>query len=300
MERLTVRVPATSANLGSGFDCLGMALEMHNVVRASPADRTTVSIRGEGAERLAPNERNLIYRSVGAVFGASGQKPPPLAIECTNTIPVARGLGSSSSAIAAGLLIGNRLAGKPLDCGEVIALGAELEGHADNIVACLLGGVKVCVRDGAVVHTANIPVPADLRVVLYIPDFPMRTEQARAVLPRNVPLTDAVFNVGRACLLVAALANGRLDQLRVATEDALHQGPRSRIFPALPQIISAALDAGAHGAFLSGAGSAVLALVSHSEAAVASAMEFAGAQSGISGRTECLSIAREGARIEVS
>lgn len=297
MGVIEARVPATSANLGSGFDCLGLALSIWNTVTASPATTTRVTVRGEGEDRLATDERSLIYRAVGAAFAARGSSPPPLRLECDNRIPVARGLGSSSSAIAAGLLIGNTLMGGPLTPPELIRIGTSLEGHPDNIVPCLLGGIQVSVADRASIVTCPVTVPDRLGAVIFVPNFPLRTEEARAALPRQVLLRDAVFNVGRAALFVAAMERGDLDLLRVATEDALHQPPRTRLFPALPALIRAAVEAGAHGAFLSGAGSSVLALASAREDKIAQAMANAASREGIAGITREAAIDPQGATV---
>jgi homoserine kinase len=297
--RLSVLAPATSANLGPGFDALGLALELRNRVTASLAERTDVLVRGEGEERLSGGRNNLVYRAVGRVYARLGKEPPPLRLECDNRIPLARGLGSSAAAAAAGLVIGNELLGRPFDMPGLVALGAAMEGHADNIAACLLGGIQTCVvlETGDVLH-CHVPVPAGLSAVGLIPSFSMSTREARRVLPTVVPLRAAVWNIGRTALLVAALASGRLELLRAATEDAIHQPPRTVLFPALPRILAAALDAGAHGAFMSGAGSTVLALVSGRDEDVATAMLHAARQAGVGARCLSLRISERGAYVE--
>jgi homoserine kinase len=184
-----------------------------------------------------------------------------LRLRCENVIPPSRGLGSSSAARACGLLLGNRLLGDPFTTEELFELGAEMEGHPDNIAACLFGGVQVCVTGSRGLEHARVPVSFPLATTVYVPDFPMDTHAARGLLPTEVSIRTAVYNISRASLLVAALATGRTDLMRTATEDAIHQPPRSTVFPALPKLIGAAVEAGAHGAFLSGAGSSVLALV---------------------------------------
>ncbi|MFN0071390.1 MAG: homoserine kinase [Chloroflexota bacterium] len=292
-----VRVPATSANLGSGFDCLGLALGRYNTLTVRPSDRTQVIVRGEGAGRLASDGRNLIYRAITAAYAERAATPPPLLLECENTIPVARGLGSSSSAIAAGLVIARALLDGALSMASLIRVGTRLEGHPDNIVPCLLGGIQVSVTSQGEVLTCPITAPPALRAIVFVPDIPMRTEEARAALPRSVTMKQAVFNISRAALLVAALERGRLDLLATATEDALHQPPRSRIFPAFPHVIQAALSAGAHGAFLSGAGSTVLALGTENNDKVADAMLRAAADRSIGGFTEILDLDQQGATV---
>jgi homoserine kinase len=297
MKTLHVRVPATSANLGSGFDCLGLALARYNTVLVRPAERTQVVVRGEGEGRLASDGRNMIYRTITSAFGDRGAMPPPLLLECDNTIPVARGLGSSSSAVAAGLVIARALLEGALAESDLIRIGSRIEGHPDNIVPCLLGGVRVCVSARGQIITSPVNAPPELRAVVFVPDVPMRTEEARAALPRNVTMKQAVFNVSRAALLVAALEHNNLDLLRTATEDALHQPPRSRIFPAFPHIIEAAVGAGAHGAFLSGAGSSVLAFCTCNEDKIADAMQRTAADRSVGGYAQVLDLDRAGAAV---
>lgn len=297
MERITVRVPATSANLGPGFDTLGLALASYNVVTATPAAETTVTIKGEGAGRLATDSRNLVYRALVAGFQARGAEPPAMALHCENVIPVARGLGSSSSAIAAGLVLANEYLDHALSSDDLVRIGTRLEGHPDNVVPCLLGGVRVSVMHEGEVITCPISAPHALHAVAFVPDIPMRTQEARAALPKSVPFKTAVFNVSRAALLVAALSQNRLDLLGAATEDMLHQPPRSRIFPAFPSIIQAARAAGAHGAFLSGAGSSVLALVTSNADTIGKAMLRAAEAHGVYGYSTSIQLDHDGAMV---
>ncbi|HEY8477897.1 MAG TPA: homoserine kinase [Chloroflexota bacterium] len=294
-RRVAVRVPATTANLGPGFDALGMALGLYNTVVAEPGDGPEVVVEGEGADRLPRDARNLVYRSAEEAARRIGGTLPPLRLRCANAIPPARGLGSSSAAIVAGLMIGNALLGGPWDPEQVLATAAELEGHPDNVTPAVFGGLQVCVVDrGRVCHVA-VPVERRLRVALFIPDVPMATRGARRVVPRRVSLADAVHNLGRTALLVAAMATGRLDVLGVATQDRLHQPPRAALFPALPILLAAAMEHGALGAFLSGAGSTVAALVDERGEMVAEAMARTAAREGVTGRARVVEISQEGA-----
>lgn len=297
---LTVRAPATSANLGPGYDCLSLAVDVANVVQAWPSDDgVQVEVVGEGAAHLPGDQGNEVYRSISAVYRLHGTKPPPLKLRCENVIPPSRGLGSSSAARACGLLLGNRLLGDPFTMEELFALGAELEGHPDNIAACLFGGVQVCVTGPRGLEHVRVPVSLPLATTVYVPDFPMDTHAARGLLPIDVSLETAVHNISRASLFVAALATGRADLLRTATEDAIHQPPRSAIFPALPKLIGAAVEAGAHGAFLSGAGSSVLALVDPGQAdQIGAAMAKAARLAGVPGRIIQTEITAHGAAID--
>lgn len=268
---LTVRAPATSANLGPGYDCLSLALDIANVVQAWPSAALDIEVVGEGAEHLPTDAGNEVYRALSLVYQTHSEEPPPLRLRCENVVPPARGLGSSSAARACGLLLGNRLLGDPYSTDELFALGVKLEGHPDNIAACLFGGVQVCVTSTRGLEHCRVPVSFALAATVFVPDFPMDTRSARKLLPNQIPVETAVYNMGRAALLVAALATGRTDLLATATEDAIHQSPRSSIFPALPLLIGGALEAGAYGAFLSGAGSSVLALVDPDQSAMVGA-----------------------------
>ncbi|MBI4235955.1 MAG: homoserine kinase [Chloroflexi bacterium] len=294
----SVAVPATTANLGPGFDCLGMALDLWNRVRVAPGEATEVRVTGEGAEVLPSDGRNLVYRAVVRLFRHLGRAAPSLHLEACNAVPLARGLGSSAAATVAGLVIADRLAGEPLDRGELLALAAEMEGHPDNAAPALWGGCCLVVRHAEDYLVRSVPLPEGLACVLFIPQMTLSTRAARAVLPRRVPREDAIFNVGRTALLVRALALGEWADLRLATEDRLHQPYRATLFPALTPLIRAALEAGAAGAFLSGAGSTVLAFAqAEAAAAVAAAFEAVAQAQGVPGAARVVRPATEGARV---
>lgn len=305
----TIRIPATSANLGSGFDTLGLSLALYNrvVVTDSPpgengratSPRPRITITGEGADALARDESNLIYRTVLRYFEIIGRRPPPFALATHNRIPLTGGLGSSSAALVGGLLAGNALAGGLLSRDEILKIAFDEEGHPDNVAPALLGGLVLCVADANRLTSVALPVPFDLRAVIYVPSFAMPTEEARRLLPSHVPHRDAVFNVGRAALLIAAFQTGRLELLRIATEDRLHQPYRRAMFPAMPRMISAAKEAGALAAFLSGAGSAILALARGHETEIADAFRRAAEMSGVEGRCVVVDVDRQGAVVEV-
>jgi len=292
-----IHVPATSANLGPGFDVLGMALGLTNTVRVEASDQVEVLVEGEGADELPAGADNLVYRALAAVAARVGQAPPPVRLRCTNRIPLARGLGSSSAAIVAGLLAGNRLLRASLSTPDLLALATELEGHPDNVVPALLGGVRICVRSEQGLLQTRIPLARPLQAVLFIPDLRMPTAAARRVLPTMVPLADVVYNIGRVALLVAALVSGDYALLAEATRDRLHQPARGVLFPALSALLAAALEGGAQGAFLSGAGSTILALTEAESAAVAAALEAAARREGVAGRTVITTVREEGAQI---
>lgn len=275
-KRITVRAPATTANLGPGFDCLGMALDLWAEVVVSAAE--------QALPPAGPPLGGMVVEAAQRLFSHVGKQPPAgLSAEFRQEIPVARGLGASAAARAAGLLATNALLGEPLGREELLALGTELEGHADNMAPVLFGGLQVAVREGDSVFHAGLAVPEGLKAVLFVPDMEMPTQESRQVLPQFLSREDAVYNIGRASLLVAALASGRLDLLDVATRDRLHQPARARLFAAMEAIFQAARQAGALGVFLSGGGSTILAFSSQGEEAIAQAMAEAAAGEGVKG-----------------
>lgn len=296
--RITARVPATSANLGPGFDCVGLALELRSDVTIDVGQPFSITVQGEGAGRIARDQRNLAYAAIRTFFDRISREPPPFALAIHSRIPLTGGLGSSSAGIVGGLLAANIAAGRPMDADGILALAAELDGHPDNVAPALLGGLVVTVADPPRAPvTVPLPIPSELSAVVFVPSFSMPTKRARALLPPVVPRGDAIFNAGRAALLVAALQTGQLDLLRVATQDRLHQPYRAKLFPALPTVIEAALAAGARGAALSGAGSAVLALATGRQSQIGQAMKDAAHRRGVQGRWLAVDVARSGAEV---
>ncbi len=287
--KLRVRVPATSANLGPGFDCLGLALDIWATVTVD-TDR-----RAGRADSPAPR---LVGQGLRAAFEGAG-RAPDATITWDEAIPIARGLGASASLRAAGLLAGNALLGGRHDADRLLELGTKLEGFPDNMAPTLFGGLQVNVRlpadeaAGRVLHLQS-PLPPDLRVVVLVPDFEMPTQESRRRLPQSLTREDAVFNLSRAAMLVAALAAGRYDLLDEATQDRLHQPARSQIFAGLVPIMAAARDAGAAAAYLSGGGSTVAAFVREGEERVARLMTQAAIAHGFSGRSMITKPALEG------
>src|SRR5262245_57369726 len=296
--RVRVRVPASSANLGPGFDALGLALSLHNIVEIEESDRISVTVEGEGAGRLDRGAANVVSRGAAMAFETAGRLFRGASIRRLNRIPLGRGLGSSAAAWVGGLVGANALLGSSLDRDALVTLAARAEGHPDNVAAALLGGLTVsCATEGRIV-AVRLPVPAALRWVVLVPETESATREARAVLPDTVPRADAVFNVQRVSLLLAALGSGRTELLSVAMQDRLHQPYRLRLFPWMTAVEAAARDAGALGCVLSGAGSAILAAVKASPADVAKAMESALRAASIAGRAISLDVDTEGAAWE--
>lgn len=295
-DSVSVRVPATAANMGPGFDCIGMAVDLWNELTVARGP-FAVEISGEGESALPRDDRNLVVRGAKAAFEAFEEPFPDLTFTCLNRIPYARGLGSSSAATVSGLLAGFALMGRGMDTQQALEIAANIEGHPDNVAPAILGGCQVGVRTNSHWVTQEIPLPEDLRAVVLIPEMQGDTAIARAVLPTEVSRAEAVFNIGRAALLVNALRGGRLDLLRYATEDRLHQPARADIYEGLNSIIQAALDGGAHGAFLAGAGPTVMALTTGREQAVAAEMTEAARRHGLESRSEVLSTTTVGAHL---
>ncbi len=295
VDRVTVFSPATTANMGPGFDCIGMAFEMWNELTVERGDfHVTIEGEGEGAAELPEDSRNLVVTGVEAAFRAVEKELPPLRYTCKNEVPHGRGLGSSSAAIAAGLIAGSALADAKLSIEQIVSLAADLEGHPDNVAPAIYGGCTIGVHDGGQWIINSVPVPDDLSAVVFIPDLLTNTHESRARLPERIPRSDAVYNIGRAALLVSAMHNSRFDLLKQATQDRLHQPLRGQAFPALNRLIEAALSGGAHGAFLSGAGPTVMALTTGKEVTVSYEMAEAARLSQVPGKPAILKPAMRG------
>jgi homoserine kinase len=256
---VTVRTPATSANLGPGYDCLGLALSLFDEVTGWVTDGgVEVEISGEGAGELPTDERHLIVRTMRQTFDELGAPQPGLALRCLNRIPQARGLGSSSAAIVAGVKLANVLAGEPLGSADEVRLAGRIEGHPDNIAPCLLGGFTIAWISGGQAQAVSLPVAAGVQPTVFVPAVRGLTAQARAALPGTVPHHDAAFNAGRSALLVHALTSAP-ELLFAATEDRLHQDYRAPGMPGTAELLRRLRAAGV-AAVVSGAGPSVLAL----------------------------------------
>ncbi|RKS71373.1 homoserine kinase [Motilibacter peucedani] len=267
--RARLRVPATSANLGPGFDSLGLALSLEDTVEAEvlPAGSALeVTAEGEGAADVPLDAGHLVVRAMARGFDALGVPvPPPVRLHCTNRIPHGRGLGSSSAAIVAGLRLVEALCpGRAYAEGEALELASELEGHPDNVAPCLLGGFTVAWTDAGRARAVRLEPSSAVAAVVFVPTVPVSTHFARTLLPERVPHADAARNAGRAALLVEALTR-RPELLLPATEDRLHQDYREPAMPASAALVRL-LRADGVAAVVSGAGPTVLALVPHGSA----------------------------------
>lgn len=314
MPAVRVRVPATSANLGPGFDCLGLALELRNEFRfdasgwvTDPAEvRLTVRAEGEGVRGLPRDQDNLVFRAAATVFARAGRYPAKLDLTLQCAIPVGKGLGSSASAVVGGVWGASALLGLPAD-GESLAAAVGLEGHPDNVLPAVFGGLTIAMlgADGAPRHI-RIPVEAPLRAVVAVPSFSLRTSEARRRLPKQVPLADAVFNLSRTAMIAAGAATGDWGSALEGMEDRLHQPFRAALIPGFSEVCQAARSAGAQAAVLSGAGPSVLALVLETASGVPAgeratkvgqAMSDAFLAAGVTSRALVLEPAREGVQV---
>lgn len=292
----TIKIPATSANLGSGFDSIGLAIDLWNFVTIKDGP-FRIDINGYGEDELPNDSNNLVYQSFSRLFQEIGKSVPEVSMECENNIPVARGLGSSSAALVGGLYLANIFADNPLNKSDLLDLAAQLEGHPDNVAPAILGGIQIGIYDNQSLITSSVSFPPNISLVLFIPDSKMSTDSARNILGDNVPRKDAVFNLGRFGLLVNSFSKGDLTNLKYATQDLLHQPQRQKIFFPMKNIIKGALDAGAYGAFLSGAGSTVMAITDSREYTIGYEMADAAMKSGIEGSIVVSSIVNQGVQL---
>jgi homoserine kinase len=264
-HKVRVRIPASTANLGPGFDTLGMALDLYAWIDMAIADTTLIHLHGEQMKDIPNDKRNLVYKVAQQVFASAGVDYPELEISMYSEIPLTRGLGSSASAIIGGMYAANALTGGKLTDDELFQLATRLEDHPDNVGASLYGGIVVAFWDGDRAQSIRIEPDERLEVLAVIPDFHLATEKARHILPEQVNMKDAVFNVSHSSLLVAALCTGNLPVIGLAMKDALHQPYRSTLIPGMEAILRDASQYGALGVALSGAGPTLLALVDKNE-----------------------------------
>lgn len=281
-----VSVPATTANIGPGFDCLGAALTRYNCFTFAPlstADRLHIEVQGPGQEQVTTDTSNLAYVAFQQFFQTINQPVPALSLRIELDVPLARGLGSSSTAIVGGILGANAMAGDPLDPAALAELATAIEGHPDNVVPALLGGCRLAtVDDGGVATICEVAWHAEVVPILVVPAFEISTAKARAVLPASYSRTDAVYTLGHLGLLLQALATGNGDWLRTAMGDRIHEPYRKALIPGYDEVTQAARAAGAYGVTISGAGPTLLALGSADHAAeIATAMTTTWQQAGV-------------------
>ncbi len=304
---VTVTVPATTANLGPGFDCLGAALTLYNqftfrlLSQAEIAANPNLLIQIAGAAtaaQITPDRSNLVYQAFCHYYHHVGQIPPAIAIQIQVGYPLARGLGSSATAIVGGLMAANALAGSPLAVNQLLQLAIALEGHPDNVAPALLGGCCLAAvgQDASTWTICDVPWAESIVPIVAIPDFELATAKARRVLPGSCSYADAIFNTAHLGLLLRGLATGRRDWLQAALQDRLHQPYRQHLIPGYEAVQTAALEAGAHGLVISGAGPSLLALAEPACAAhVAASLGHAWETTGVQAKVEQLQLDFQGA-----
>ncbi len=301
-RKVRVKVPASTANLGPGFDCLGMALQLHAWIEIGLAQETRIQLWGHHMKDVPTDKSNLIYEVAQLLFQEAGISHPELEISMYSEIPLTRGLGSSASAIIGALMGANALINHPFSTDEIFQIACKLENHPDNVSASLFGGIVVSFWDGVQAKYIRIEPDARLEVLMAIPSFQLLTEKARDVIPKKVPLRDAVFNIGHSSLLVAALCTGRLDLIQYAMKDTIHQPYRATLIPGMDKILEKAIDFGALGVSLSGAGPSMIALVERSsphKAALESFLQETFRQENIDTQMLWLQPSAEGVRVDI-
>lgn len=298
-KTVRVRVPGTSANLGAGFDTLGIACSCYNELELSlhRDEYLDIELQGEGAKDIPTDNRNIVWQSITQVLKKAGveQEFRGAKLRMTNGIPLSRGLGSSAAAIVGGIKAANEALGAPLSTQELLELATEIEGHPDNIAPALLGGMTISTVKNGHPETFRFIPKLHFKMVVAIPDFYLPTKAAREVLPDNVDRRDAISNIGNAAMLVAALLKGSKKFIYNAFDDRLHQPYRERLIPGMSDVFKEARTAGAMGAFLSGAGPCIIAFTDNSEEKVGTSMISAFADHGVKAEYRIFSLDRDGA-----
>jgi len=294
---VTVRTPATTANLGPGFDCLGLALGFFNTIELSMADATEVDVTGFGAESLPRDETNLVLQSARRVAERIEADVPGWRLRQHNEIHLARGMGSSSSAIVGGLVAANELLGGRLSDRELLDIAVAIEGHPDNVAPALLGGLTVCCTDDDGLGVARFEPPVGLMACLAIPDYEVSTEDARKVMPESIPHGDGVFNTCHSTAVLAALVSGDMALLGQAMKDRLHEPYRAPLVKGMAQCVSAAREAGAYAAALSGSGPTIVAFANENADEVLDAMLGALRSQGVTCEGRIAELASAGAEV---
>jgi len=254
----TARVPASSANLGPGFDALGLAFGLYLTCRFAPAPRLSITVQGRDTAAISTGEDNFIWQTALRVAADLGRELPPVALAIDNDIPLGKGLGSSAAALTAGVVIADRMLGLGWSTARILDEAARLEGHPDNVAACVLGSIVASAIDGhGVARAVRLEIPARFGVAVVVPDFVLPTREARAALPEAYSKADCIFNVQRSALLMAALATGNVSAFPAALEDRMHQPYRAKLVPGLEEMLKLRAP-GLLGCALSGAGPSIL------------------------------------------
>ena len=301
VRSVKVRVPGTSANCGPGFDCLGVACTIYNELELTllEEERLDIEITGDGAENIPVDERNIVWRSIQKLLERAGkaQEYKGAVIRMDNGVPLSRGLGSSATAIVGGLKAANECLGNPFTNRDLLQMATEIEGHPDNVAPAIFGGFTISIVRNGKPECFSLMPKLPLKLVVTVPDFFLPTKAARAVLTAEVPMKDAVFNIGRAAMLTAALCKGNKSFLRSVFDDALHQPYRAKLIPGMYDVFKAARAAGALGASMSGAGPCLIAFTVENADAVGMAMRDAFAKNNVKSQYHVFDIDGTGATV---
>lgn len=258
---LKIKVPASTANMGPGFDVLALSFKLYNEFIFEDSKELIINT----PNKRYNNKNNLVYRTLVQVLEEKGIEAPALKLTMTNEIPISRGLGSSATCILAGVIAANRYLKKKMTTEEIYLKAVAIEGHCDNISSQFFGGLTLSMREEDRIFYRKANIPSGLLCTALIPDFTLSTKKARAVLPETVSLTDATYNLSHAMLFVESLKNGQFKDLKYFLKDKLHEPYRSSLIPNFDRIIQKAYDLGAYGAFLSGAGPTIMILRKNEE-----------------------------------
>ena len=303
--KIIIKVPATTANLGPGFDALGLALDLWNDAEFTSTEDNNilVSVQGEGHDRLSQTEDNAIAQAALMIYEKAGKPCSGLNINCINRIPLGSGLGSSSAAMLTGMLGANALLGNPFTSAEILKLAVDVEGHPDNIAPAMLGGLVASVLHEAGVISEKLPFRENhkpIHITVVLPDFYLPTQQARAVLPETISRKDAIYNISRAVLVTEALRTGNTDLLGITMRDTLHQPYRLPLIPGAIGALDAAKKAGAAAVAISGAGPSLIAFSASQNANIGDTMQKAFKLAGLDARIFNLGISDTGAEIRLA
>jgi homoserine kinase len=302
---ILVKVPATTANLGPGFDALGLALDLWNEAEFIPTDDKQISltIKGEGKDKLPTDENNAIVEAALQVYKLAGKPCNGMQIHCVNRVPLGSGLGSSSAAMLTGMLGANVMLGEPFSREEILKLAIETEGHPDNVAPAMLGGLVASIIHDSHIVSSRLTLTGQrtpIHITVVLPDFDFPTKQARAILPKQIERKDAIYNISRAVIVTEAFRLGDLEMLGEAMTDKLHQPYRIPLIPGAQDAMDAMKRAGASAVALSGAGPSLIAFSSKRETAIGKAGQRAFAESGLDSRVFKLKISRKGAEVHKS
>lgn len=299
MKTVKVKVPATTANCGPGFDSIGIACTFYNELEVTQLDTDTIELEvtGEGEGSIPATRDNIVIQAMDKVFHRVGYECKGVRLKMHNRIPLARGLGSSAAAIVGGLFAANELSGGNLTRHDLFEMATEMEGHPDNVAPAIFGGITVSMMEGKNPSYIRFMPPKPLYLIVAIPEFHLATQKARSVLPKQVPHEDAVFNLSRTAMLITALAHGQYNFLSQALQDRLHQPYRQPLIKGMVDVVINAQEAGAYGCVISGAGPSLIAFADHQPDAIGQAMVDGFNRNEVEARYVVLQIAEKGVRI---